>query len=158
MFPKRAENFINEIFSYTTRWRAQRTVLCKVVRKDLPKIKTYWRPMEQIMLELVTTLILLKVSKSQKLFSWNSIAKKTNEIFLDKILPYEARAEFCQIFRSVFGQWSFKIKCFSDLLTYWDHAQIRKSWRNLSNNSNAVKTIAFVINVLFLQFITHIKL
>ena len=113
MFPKRAENFINEIFSYTTRWRAQRTVLCKVVRKDLPKIKTYWRPMEQIMLELVTTLILLKVSKSQKLFSWNSIAKKTNEI-LDKILPYEARAEFCQIFRS---QWSFKKKRFWDLLT-----------------------------------------
>ena len=28
----------------------------------------------------------LKVSKSQKHFSWNSIAQKTNEI-LDKILP-----------------------------------------------------------------------
>ena len=40
-----------------------------------------------------------------------------NEI-LDKILPYEARAEFCQIFRSFFGQWSFKKKCFWDLLTF----------------------------------------
>ena len=29
---------------------------------------------------------LLKVNKSQKHFSWNSIAQKTNEI-LDKILP-----------------------------------------------------------------------
>ena len=42
-----------------------------------------------------------------------------NEI-LDKILPYEARAEFCQIFRSFFGQWSFKKKCFWDLLTFKD--------------------------------------
>ena len=41
-----------------------------------------------------------------------------NEI-LDKILPYyEARAEFCQIFRSFFGQWSFTKKCFWDLLTF----------------------------------------
>ena len=31
----------------------------------------------------------LKVSKSQRHFSWNSIAQKTNEI-LDKILPYKA--------------------------------------------------------------------
>ena len=31
---------------------------------------------------------------------------KTNEI-LDK-----SRAEFCLIFRSFFGQWSFKYKCF----------------------------------------------
>ena len=38
-----------------------------------------------------------------------------NEI-LDKILPYEARAEFSQIFRSFFGQWSFK--SFWDLLTF----------------------------------------
>ena len=34
-----------------------------------------------------------------------------NEI-LDKILPYEARAEFYQIFRSFLGQWSFKKDAF----------------------------------------------
>ena len=33
-------------------------------------------------------------------------------------MKYEARAEFCQIFRSFFGQWSFKKKCFWDLLTF----------------------------------------
>ena len=51
----------------------------------------------------VSDVLYLKVSKSQKQFSWNSIVQKTNEI-LDKILPYEARAKFCQIFRSLFGQ------------------------------------------------------
>ena len=35
----------------------------------------------------------------KSIFSWNSIAQKMNEI-LDKILPYEGRAEFCQIFKS----------------------------------------------------------
>ena len=50
-------------------------------------------------------------------FFWNSIAQHTNEI-LDKILPYEARAEFCLIFRVCFGQWSFKKKCFRDLPTF----------------------------------------
>ena len=40
-----------------------------------------------------------------------------NEI-LEKILPYEARAEFCQIFCSFFGQWNFKKTCFWDLLTF----------------------------------------
>ena len=40
-----------------------------------------------------------------------------NEIS-DKILPYEARAEYCLIFHSFFGQWSFKKKCFLDLLTF----------------------------------------
>ena len=30
----------------------------------------------------------------------------------------EARAEFCQIFRLFFGQWSFKKKCFWDLQTF----------------------------------------
>ena len=34
----------------------------------------------------------------------------------NKILPYEARAEFCQIFRSSFGQWSFKKNAFE---FYW---------------------------------------
>ena len=60
---------------------------------------------------------LLKVSKFQKHFFWNSIAQKTKTI-LDKILPDGARAEFGQIFRSFFGQWSFKKKCFWDLLTF----------------------------------------
>ena len=46
-----------------------------------------------------------------KAFFLNSIAQKTKEI-LDKFLPYEARAEFCQIFCSFFGQ------CFWDLLTF----------------------------------------
>ena len=50
----------------------------------------------------ITTQVLLKVSKSQKHFSWNSIAQKTNKIS-DKKLPYEARAEFCQIIRSFLG-------------------------------------------------------
>mgnify|MGYP007048727740 CR=1 FL=1 len=53
----------------------------------------------------------------KSIFSWNSIAQKTNEI-LDKILIYEARAKFCQIFRSFFGQWSFKKNSFWDLLTF----------------------------------------
>ena len=60
---------------------------------------------------------LLKVSKSQKQFFLKLHCPKKNEI-LDKILPYEARAEFCQIFRSFFGQWIFKKKCFWDLLTF----------------------------------------
>ena len=38
----------------------------------------------------------------KSIFSWNFIVQKLNEIF-DKILPYEARAEFCQIFRSFLG-------------------------------------------------------
>ena len=60
---------------------------------------------------------LLKVRKSQKHFFLNSIAQKMDEIF-DKILPYKARAEFCQIFCLFFGQWSFKEKWFWDLLTF----------------------------------------
>ena len=40
-------------------------------------------------------------------FSLNPIAQKTNKI-LDKMLPYEARAEFRQIFCSFLGQCSFK--------------------------------------------------
>ena len=38
----------------------------------------------------------------------NSIAQKTNKI-LDKILPYQARAQFCQIFRSFFGHLRFTV-------------------------------------------------
>ena len=43
--------------------------------------------------------------------------QKTHEI-LEKILPYEARAELFQISCPFFGQWSFKKKCFSNLLTF----------------------------------------
>ena len=68
-------------------------------------------------------IVLLKVSKFQKHFSWNSIVQKPNEI-LDKILPYEARAEFCQIFRSFFGQWSFKKNAFE---TYWPLKELLES-------------------------------
>ena len=52
----------------------------------------------------------------KSIFSWNFIVQKLNEIF-DKILPYEARAEFYQIFSLFFGKWSFKKKIFWDLLT-----------------------------------------
>ena len=50
-----------------------------------------------------------------------------NEIS-DKILPYEARAEFCDgaefchIFCSFFGQWSFKKNAFE---IYWPLANLR---------------------------------
>ena len=47
-------------------------------------------------------LALLKVSKSQKYFFLKLHCQKLNKI-LDKILPYEARAEFCQIFRVFLG-------------------------------------------------------
>ena len=43
---------------------------------------------------------------------------------LDKILLYEARAEFCQIFRSFFGQSSFKKEYFWDLLTCSSFIQV----------------------------------
>jgi hypothetical protein len=35
-----------------------------------------------------------------------------------KAKTYEARAEFCQIFRSFLGQWSFKENSFCNLLTF----------------------------------------
>ena len=49
-------------------------------------------------------------------FVWNSMAQKMNKI-LDIILPYEARAEFCLIFRFL-GQCNFKKKYFWGLLTF----------------------------------------
>ena len=49
-------------------------------------------------MESVTTYFLTIINN--QLFSEDGI--------FDKILPYEARAEFCQIFRSFFGQWSLK--------------------------------------------------
>ena len=44
---------------------------------------------------------------SKAIFLETPLPEKTDEI-LDKIQPYEARAEFCQIFCSFFGKWSFK--------------------------------------------------
>ena len=59
----------------------------------------------------------IKVSKFQKQYFLKQLhCPKTDEL-LDKILLYEARAEFWQIFCSFFGQWIFKKKCFWDLLT-----------------------------------------
>ena len=56
-------------------------------------------------------------------FSWNSIAQKIN-IILDKIRPYEARAELCQMFCLFFGKW-FQEKCFWDLLTFSYDCSVR---------------------------------
>ena len=50
--------------------------------------------------------IFIKVSKYQKHFYLKLIAQTTNEI-LKKTLPYEARAEFCQIVLSFFAQLFF---------------------------------------------------
>ena len=53
-----------------------------------------------------------------------------NEI-LDKYYPsfiYLHSAEFCLIFRSFFGVWSFKKKCFWDLLTFTGTHMAFKTW------------------------------
>ena len=57
---------------------------------------------KQLNRDFRTTLISL-FRAAQSYFFWNSIAQK-NPKLLDKTLPYEARAEFCLIFRSFFGQ------------------------------------------------------
>ena len=65
----------------------------------------------------------VKVSKSKKYFFLKLHCPKTNNI-LDKILPYEAREEsfsYTYVLCSFFGQWSFKKKCFWDLLTFSLH-------------------------------------
>ena len=46
----------------------------------------------------------IKVSKSQNQFFFK-LHRPTNKQNMRQILPYEAKAEFCQIFRSFFGQW-----------------------------------------------------
>ena len=51
----------------------------------------------------------VKVSKSQRLFFWNSIVQKTNDIY-NEILPQLHRAEFCLIFCSFFGAMEFWLK------------------------------------------------
>ena len=43
--------------------------------------------------------------KSLKINFFFKLHRPTNEQNIRQILPYEARAEFCQIFRSFFGQW-----------------------------------------------------
>ena len=65
----------------------------------------------------------LKVSKCQKHFFLKLHCSKKNEI-LNKILLYEARAEFSQMFRSFFGQWSFKKNAFE---TYWPLKELLES-------------------------------
>ena len=93
---------------------------------------------------LFTSNISYDVTKSQKQFFLKLHCQKTNEI-LDKILPYEARAQFCQIFRSFFGQWSFKKKCFWDLLTFsWKplralHQMVIFSWMDKSGSKFKLK-------------------
>ena len=77
-----------------------------LLRRD-QSLTVYW----------VALFLSLKVSKSQKLFFLKLHCPKMNGI-LGKILPYEARAEFCLISCSFFGQWSLKKKCFWDLLTF----------------------------------------
>ena len=65
----------------------------------------------------------VKVGKSKKYFFLKLHCPKTNNI-LDKILPYEAREEsfsYTYVLCSFFGQWSFKKKCFWDLLTFSLH-------------------------------------
>ena len=52
------------------------------------------------------------------------LLKKRTKYVLGKILPYEARAEFCPISFSFFEQWSFKKKCFWDLLTFNIHEKV----------------------------------
>ena len=65
---------------------------------------------------------ILKVSNFQKHFFL--------KLHCPKILPYEARAEFCQIFCSFFGQWSFKKNAFE---IYWPLSKIPflKSYKNI---------------------------
>ena len=66
---------------------------------------------------LSSSRLVVKVSKSQKHFFLKLHTPK-NERNIRQILPYEARAEFCLIFCSCFGQWTFKKNCFRDLLTF----------------------------------------
>ena len=61
--------------------------------------------------------ICLKVSKSQKHF-FLKLHSPINEGNIKQSLPYEARAEFCLVFCSFFGQWRLKKNCFWDLLTF----------------------------------------
>ena len=57
------------------------------------------------------------VSNSQKQFFLKLHCPKNDQI-LDKVLRYLHRPEFCLIFHLLFGQWSFKKKCSSDLMTF----------------------------------------
>ena len=63
------------------------------------------------------SLRLLKVGKSQKHF-FLKLHWPKNERNIWQNYALAARAEFCQIFRSFFGHWSIKKKCFWGLLTF----------------------------------------
>ena len=73
----------------------------------------------------------LRLLNLKSIFSWNSIAQNTNEIF-EKILQYEANAEFCQIFQSFFGQRNFKKKYFWDLLTFRKYSKMKSLQARIS--------------------------
>ena len=104
-------------------------------------------------------LSLLKVSKSQKQFFLKLHCPK-NERNIWQILPYEARAEFCQIFRSFFYGVS-REKLFWDLLTF-----IKTCVHTLALSSehlteflisclNFEKKVVFYINILEMFHISN---
>ena len=89
----------------------------------------------------------------KSIFSWNSIAQKQTK-YLIKFCPSLIhrllnirlsmlnRAEFCLIFCSFWGHWSFKKNCFWGLLTFKKIQTVRcqifcqeKSWLNFSGLS-----------------------
>ena len=47
----------------------------------------------------------------------------------------EARAEFCLLFRSFFGQASFKKKCFWDLLTFRYNSVIQQFHQKMNSTA-----------------------
>ena len=72
-----------------------------------------------ILLKKVLSSELLKVSKSQKDFFLTLHCPKNERNITQNSAQWgKARAEFCLIFCSFFGQWNFKKKCFWDLLTF----------------------------------------
>ena len=72
----------------------------------------------------------LKVSKSQKNFFQSKNCWKRTK-YKKKFCPMKARAEFCLIFRSFFGKWSFKKNCFWDLMTFRLTKVSRGIWKGL---------------------------
>ena len=77
-------------------------------------------------------------------FSSNSIAQKTNKI-LDKILPSEARAEFCQIFFFAFWEMEFQEK-YRSQFEYVVSMTHMFRWCNVMKKSiNVVEVIKFTM-------------
>ena len=69
-----------------------------------------WKILKKLIhIALLTNILILK-----SIILWNSTSQKQTK-YLTEFYP---RAKFWLIFRSVFGQWSFKKKCFWDLLTF----------------------------------------